>query len=304
VADRDATPSPDAVDAAVAAGDAQAAMRAAEDLVRAGPFASSAAAIERAIERFPRAAHLATLLLELHLRFRDWQGFDAAFRRFVERFPTRGELHFVAGKAFQERGKPCAAIRAYGRAARLDPDDLDSVARVAHVFRDEGRPYLARRGLRRALARHPDAANLHAAMGYSYVEDGQAPKAAACFYKAVALDPVESPYLDELGVALLVAERWRDAASIAVRSLRAHPEREKAWTVYAVAHRRLGHARQAEQGYRSAVRFASDPSRARGNLGLFLASRPEAVAEAREHLRAALDEHPEWDAVREALEGL
>jgi Tfp pilus assembly protein PilF len=123
----------------------------------------------------------------------------------------------------------------------------------------------------------------------------------AAFYRAVALDPQESPYLDELGIALLVAERWKEAAATAVRSLRRHPEREKAWTVYAVAHRRLGNDDQAEKGYRAAVRHARDPSRARGNLGLFLAEKGRAD-EAREHLGAALDAHPDWDAVREAFE--
>jgi tetratricopeptide (TPR) repeat protein len=293
-----------ALDAAVGRGDARDAARMADEAVRAGPFGPTAAAVERAIARFPDEAVLGDHLLELHRRFKDWTGFDATWRRLVARFPRRPELHFAAGRALEERGKACAAIRAYGRCARYDPDDLDAVIRISHVFRDAGRPFLARRRLRYALARHRDAPSLYAALAYAYVESGRHDRAITAFQAAVALEPADSPYLEELGVALLVVERWKRAAATAVKALRVRPEREKGWTVYAVAHRHLGNDAQAEKGYRNAVKYAREPGRARGNLGLFLAGRPGSAAEARDHLEAALDAHPEWDAVSEALSSL
>jgi Tfp pilus assembly protein PilF len=293
-----------ALEQATARGDLGAVVAAADDAVRGGPPGSTETALRRAIERFPKEARLGVLLLDLQRRTKDWAGLDATLPGLLARFSSRSEVHFGAGKALEARGLACAAIRAYGRAARLDPDDIDPVACIARVFRSRGRPFLARRRLRRAIVRHPDAAPLHAAMGYSYVEDGQTKKAVAAFHRAVALEPDESPYLEELGVALLVDERWREAAATAVRTLRARPEREKAWTVYAVAHRHLGNAEQAEKGYRNALKFARDPGRARGNLGLFLASRDDVPAEARGHLQAALDAHPDWEAVRKAIDRL
>jgi tetratricopeptide (TPR) repeat protein len=295
---------PDPLDRALSDGRRAAALEAAEDLVRAGPFAATRDALERAAARFPDEPRLAALRIELHARFLDWDGLDAVLPSLHARFPDRGEVAFAAGRALEARGQACAAIRAYGRAARLDPDDVDAVARVAKVFRARGRPFLARRRLRRGLARHPDAAPLHAQMAYAYVEDGQTAKAVAAFQRAVALDPEESPWLDELGVALLLAERWKAAASAAVRSIRARPGREKPWTVYAVAHRRLGNDEQAEKGYRAAVRHAREPGRARGNLGLFLAAKSPPHPEAREHLTAAAEAHPDWEEVVAALERL
>jgi len=293
-----------ALESAVDRRDSAAAVAAADEAVRSGPFGPTAAAVRRALAAFPREPRLGDLLLELHLRFKDWEGFDASFGDLRRRFPTRPELQYLAGKAFEVRGNACAAIRAYGRCARLDPDDLDAVVRIAHVFRDRGRPFLARRRLRRAIARHPDAPSLHATMAYAYVEDGQHAKAVSAFQEAVSLEPQDSPYLEELGVALLVAERWKRAAATAVKAIRARPGREKAWTVYAVAHRHLGNDDHAERGYRNAVRYARDPGRAQGNLGLFLSKRAGFADEARGYLRAALEAHPDWDSVRDALDDL
>lgn len=168
----------------------------------------------------------------------------------------------------------CEAIRAYGRATRRDPTDLEPAQRIARLFRARGRPFLARRNLRRALIHHPDAAVLHGTLGYAYIDDGQYPKAVASFTRAAELEPDDSPWLDDLGGALLLAERWKDAAAAAVKSLKKKQQNERAWTVYAVAHRHLGSLDDAEKGYRNAVKAARQPTRARGNLGLF---RPRAA---------------------------
>ncbi len=75
-----------------------------------------------------------------------------------------------------------------------------------------------------------------------------------------------------------------------------------------MAHRHLGSLDDAEKGYRNAVKAARQPTRARGNLGLFLASRrkdaPAKLGEAKTHLHAALLAHPEWHEVESAYEAL
>ena len=293
----------EALEEAVSRRDLTAALTAADDLTKEG-FLSGTPALERAADAFPDEPRFALRALHLLLRARDWPRFDARLKAARARFPDSGDLHALEARGEEERGHACAAIRAYGRVVRLDPDDVETVIRIARLFREKKRPFLARRGLRRSLARHPDAAPLHGAMGYSYVQDGQFAKAVKSFRRADELEPDDAPWAEHLGGALLLLERWHDAAAVAVKSLEARRGTEKTWTVFAVAHRHLGHLDRAEKGYRAALKLARDPSRPRGNLGLFLASQGSEGARAEEaidHLRAALEEHPDWTEVQEAL---
>jgi Tfp pilus assembly protein PilF len=293
----------DALEESVSKGDVTGALAAAEALGREG-ILSGASALERAADAFPEEPRFAMRALHLLLRSRDWARFDARLATTAQRFPDSVDLHALRGRAEEERGRACAALRAYGRVVRLDRDDLETVIRMARIFRENKRPFLARRGLRRALVRHPDAAGLHGAMGFSYVQDGQFGKAVRSFRRADELESDDAPWAEHLGGALLLLERWHDAAATAVKILQARRGTERTWTVFAVAHRHLGRQDLAEKGYRTALKCANDPSRARGNLGLFLASHGgdgKRGDEAIEHLRAALDAHPDWVEVEDAL---
>jgi Flp pilus assembly protein TadD len=296
-----------ALDEALGRRDPVAARESADVLIRRHALAPAAVGLEHAVEAFPDDPAFATRLLDVLLRWREWDRFDAWAERVVARFPGRADLRFVTGRAAEERGRTCRAIREYGRASRIDPDDLEPVQRIAKLFRLRDRPFLARRGVRRALKRHPDAAALHGTMGYAYVQDEQYAKAISAFYKAAKLEPDDAPWLDALGGALVLAERWEDALKVASRALRRGPGSERAWTVYAIAKRHLGDFPAAERGYRKAVECSREPTRARGNLGLFLASRkPEGalLEETEAHLRLAFEAHPDWAEVGDALETL
>lgn len=295
------------LEATLAAGDIDALVAGTDAALSRHALAAAAHYLRRGVERFPSEPRLPVRLLEVLHRWRDYDAFDEVAAAALARFPARADIHTLVGHSRAERDETCAAIRAYGRAVRLDPEDVESIQRVARLFRRHARPFHARRFVRRHLARHPDVAALHAAIGFAYIDDAQYEKAVGAFRRAVDLEPEESTFLDDLGGALLLAERWRDAAVIAVRSLKDRPANERAWTVFAVAHRHLGDAVKAERGYRKAVATSKTPTRARGNLGLFLstlAGRPELAAEAREHLHAALLEHPEWSEVERAYESL
>jgi len=301
-----ATPDPiPELDAALLARSADALVAGVDRASSQYSLAGAAHYLERGLLVFPRDPRLYVRLLEILLRWRDYDRFDEVAADAVARFPERADLHTLIGQSRAEREETCAAIRAYGRAARLDPDDVESIQRVARLFRQRSRPFHARRFVRLHLERHPDVAALHATIGFCYIDDEQYGKAVAAFKAAVDLEPDDSPYIDDWGGALVLAERWREAAAVAVRSLKGRPGRERAWTVFAVAHRHLGNAESAEKGYRKAVETSRAPSRAQGNLGLYLASRTDRAdlrAEAREHLHAALLEHPDWTEVERAYE--
>jgi len=151
------------------------------------------------------------------------------------------------------------------------------------------------------VRRHADLAPLHAALGYAWIQKGRAEKAVDCFRRALKRQPDWNPYLNDLAGALMLCERWQEAAQAAVDSLRLRKRNERAWTVYAIANNRLGDPVRAEQGYRNAVRAARNPSRAKGNYGLFLARRPTRLLEAVRLLDEAYEEHPDWDEVGRRL---
>lgn len=302
-------PDPDpTLEAALAQDDPSALVAAVDALLQRGTLASADHYLEKAGRKYPLEPRIAVRRLEVQFRWKDWERFEEIAAEILVRFPERSEFHLIVGQALEEQGRVCEAIRAYGRATRRDPMDLEPAQRIARLFRAQGRPFLARRNLRRALVHHPDAAVLHGTLGYAYIDDGQYPKAVAAFRRAIELEPDDSPWLDDLGGALLLAERWKDAAAAAVKSLKRRQQNERAWTVYAVAHRHLGNLDDAEKGYRNAVKAARQPTRARGNLGLFLASRrkdaPAKLGEAKTHLHAALLAHPEWHEVESAYEAL
>ena len=219
----------------------------------------------------------------------------------LDAHPTAGELHFAAGCGYEARGDWQEAWEAFGRAAAIAPDEAEPVLRQARAMRLAQRVEDAIRVLQKALRRHQGHAPVHAALGYAWIQSDRPDRAVDCFRKARERQPDWQPYLNDLAGALMLCERWQEAAQVAIESLRLRKKDERAWTVYAIANYRLGDPERAEQGYRNAVRAARQPTRAKGNYGLFLAKRPERLLEAVRLLREAHEAHPDWSEVEARL---
>lgn len=286
---------------AIAQGEASELLRLTDELTRAGRFAEAGERLEEAWEALPSEARIATRLLDVLQRYHRWRRFDEVAREALDRHPASSDLWFAVGSGHEMRRDWDSAWRAFGRAATLAPDEIEPVLRMARMLRMLQRVDDAIRALADALRRHDDAAPLHAALGYAWIQRERADKAVRCFRKALDRQPDWHPYLNDLAGALMLCERWREAAETAVESLRIRKRNERAWTVYAIANNRLGDLDRADQGYRNAVRAARDPSRAKGNYGLFLSHRPERFLEAVRLLQEAQEAHPDWDEIEERL---
>src|SRR5262245_7599239 len=105
------------LESAVASRDATAARTAADALIRRHALAAAVVALEHAADAFPDDPGFATRLLDVLLRWREWDRFDTWSAKLAARFPTRGDLRFLVGRAAEDRGKTCRAIREYGRAS-------------------------------------------------------------------------------------------------------------------------------------------------------------------------------------------
>lgn len=256
------------------------------------------------LERWPDDAALARRLADALHRTADRPG----MRRFAtlvhQRRLRSADLHFALGTWAEERGEAAAAARAFARAARADLQDSEAVVRLARTCRQAQRPDLAERALRRALERHPQAADLHAALGYVLVDAHRAVAAAAAFREAVRLEPGWATYREDLASALMLCERWREAAVEAQAVVRDQPRSERGWAVLASGLARLGQREHADKAFRRALELARQPARLHGNYGLFLAADPARLFEAARHLRTALEAFPDWEEARLALEQL
>lgn len=286
---------------ALAAGEASEVLRMVDELQQAGRFAECRDRLEAAWDALPSEARIAERLLELYQRYHNWRRWDVVAETALDAHPGSGELLFTIGRGYEARGDWQEAWEAYGRAAAIAPGETEPVLRQARAYRLAHRVDDAIRVLSKALRRHKGVAPLHAALGYAWIQSGRPEKAVDCFRRALRRQPDWHPYLNDLAGALMLCERWAEAAQTAVDSLRVRKRNERAWTVYAIANNRLGDDARAEQGYKNAMRAAQNPSRAQGNYGLFLARRPQRLLEAVRLLKAAYDEHPDWDEVEERL---
>lgn len=293
-----------AYERALADRDVDAALRAADALQQLGYSRRSEAWLREAWQAFPDDARIAVRLLEMYLRYRSWDDFDAVAKEAVAAHPRSVDLHYTIGCGHETRSRFEAAAQAFGRAADLSPDEVEARLRQVRSLRILGAIPKAQKALKRALKQHPDEASFHAQLGYTFIQKDDPEEAAKSFERALARQPDWQPYMDDLAGALMLCERWQDAARASIRSLEQRKKNERAWTVYAIAHSKLGHDVQAEQGYKNAIRAAKDPSRAEGNYGLFLAKQPGRMIEAIRVLERAYKAHPDWAEVHEALDRL
>ncbi len=285
-------------------GDVEGVLAAAADLQGTGNSTQGAAWLTQAWRKLPEAPRLANRLLELHLRYHNWESFDAVAAEALERHPGDSELHYTLGCGWESRAAWDRAAEAFGRAFELGSDEVEAVQRQARALRLGGRSREALATVERVLKQHPNEATLHAVAGYVWIELDNPTKATQAFERALVHQPDWQPYLDDLAGALMLSERYEEAAKAARRSLALRKRNERAWTVYAIAYQRLSDPERADLGYRNAIRAARSPSRAQGNYGLYLAKDPSRMLEAVRMLKAAHKAHPDWPEVEKALQRL
>jgi tetratricopeptide (TPR) repeat protein len=256
------------------------------------------------LARWPEDRDVARRLGEALQRVGDAPGMRRFARQVLEHRRGSAEIHFLLGSWAEARARRGDAARAFARCAKADPSDAEPVVRLARIQRGAGRADLAERAVSAALQRIPKAAELHAALGYARIDAGRPADAAEAFARAVELAPDWLVYREDLAGAWLLAERWREAAAEAQRAAKAEPKSARAWSALAVSLGHLGKRDQSDQAFRRALALSGEQARVQGNYGLFLRRDPARLLEAARHLRAALEAHPDWAEVREALAAL
>jgi tetratricopeptide (TPR) repeat protein len=144
---------------------------------------------------------------------------------------------------------------------------------------------------RNALEHQPDVASTHAKLASAYEQAGEPDKALASLARVASLDETDVNANLRVSQALLAAERFDDARTLAERVLRQQPQHADALTVVAAALAANGQPKAAEE--KLAEAFAIDPrSRSAHLMKASLQARDRKFTEAKATLHRVVELHP------------
>ncbi|MDJ0784625.1 MAG: tetratricopeptide repeat protein [Desulfosarcinaceae bacterium] len=125
------------------------------------------------------------------------------FSKIVEADPTNAIGHFNLALARRQLGDLKTALVHYEIAARLDPDDTDTLYNWGNTLLAAGDPAAAVAALKRVIRRLPPSADLHTNLAAAHQENGELAAALDHFEAAAELDPSHPDRQWNLALALL-----------------------------------------------------------------------------------------------------
>ncbi len=152
-----------------------------------------------------------------------------SYRRSLEMAPDYADSLYNLGIILRELGQPEEAERCFRRAAEIDPRDADALAHLATLLHEARRFEEGGRAYRQALEIAPGNAYLWLGLGNLLGQTGQADEAARCFSEALRRDPAlaAAPEFavaqNDLGCALFGVERIEEAAACFARAVELQP---------------------------------------------------------------------------------
>lgn len=167
------------------------------------------------------------------------------------------------------------ARRAYQEALKAEPDNLEALRGLARVYTSMGEYDRANETYKKALAKYPRDVTLWYDLGMMHDRRKDWPEGARCFYKALEIDPENQRCLKAMGFTLARAGQLDQSLFYLTRAM---GSAVAAHTNVALMLIHLAEQEPAEQ-----------------------ASRLEL---ARQHLRVALQENPNYERARDLLASL
>jgi tetratricopeptide (TPR) repeat protein len=204
------------------------------------------------------------------------------------------DLRVLCGRAiqFHQRGELGEAERIYRQILDLDPHHADSLHLLGVLAHQVGRDDVAVELIRNAIARDRRPAAYHSNLGTAYQALGNFAEAAACYERALGLNPDLAEAQMNLGVILAAQGKPELAVVRFRRALALRPN-------LAEAHVNLGNVLQAQgkleeavASHRRALALKPGLAEVHGNLGIALQAQGR-LAEAVGCYRQALALKPE-----------
>jgi predicted O-linked N-acetylglucosamine transferase (SPINDLY family) len=271
----------------------------AEAALKAGKFEEGAAIIERLLAEEPKAPAIvyrnyAAMLVrrKLYVQAEIWTA------KGLEIHPRDTDLMNLRGVALRRLGRPAEAIEVLARANRLAPKDRAILNNLGNVYNDTRSP-AAIEVFTKLVRATPNDAEAQRSMGRALWFAGDLEKAEIRFKLATKLKPqLVDAWLDIIGLANDLHDPGTSNDLLA-QALIANPADVRLIEAQAVAFRRAGEARRAEQILLDAI--AAHPNQA--NLYFQLGNNITDYdrVRANEYLRKAVELAPDESRYRVSL---
>src|SRR5258705_788113 len=169
--------------------------------------------------------------------------------------------HYLRGYALELFGRNAQAIEAYREAARVKPDFLRPVNRIAYLLASEERYAEAEPYFQAVLRANPGNAVAHFNLGFTYDKRGQYDKAIQEFREATRLNPKIDRAWYGLGLAHAQLAQHREAAEALEQAATLQPMNQHAWYQFGMALHMTGNRERFDQVVLHLLRF--DPKATR-----------------------------------------
>lgn len=177
-------------------GDIEAALLLARAHLHVGNLTSAGDTLGPLMQKDPPVAAAFTVLAAAHLEDNRSDEAVVLLRRMATRLPKLPEAHYMLGRAYLAAGNTTGARNAFGEAIRLNPDDIEALAKLTVMDLGAGQSEQALSRVKGQIAQRSDSARLYYLLGrvLHHREDLQAAEAA--LLKAAELAPsLPGPYV-------------------------------------------------------------------------------------------------------------
>ncbi len=211
--------------------------------------------------------------------------------------PKHAGAHFYLGRILKARGETREAIEHLEKAAERNPEDADIQFELFAAYRDMSDTNRSARqlGLLKMLLPQNHPGFLYAE-GLLQADLGNLEAAVVRFRRALAADPRLASVRQDLGVALVHAERWPESLEVLAPLAESQPQSFAAAYFHALALQNSQRGPEAEGEARRALALRPDSADAHALLGIILAGRGEHSQALQALTRAAQLDAKNFDA--------
>lgn len=236
------------------------------DLLRSGRAAlakgdntRAVALLKKAVGRSPRNVRARLALALAHERTKALREAERTLRDGLALQPGKAALWGALGRILRHRGKYDQAVKALGRARKLDPRDPDPALQLGEIYERYRKWEIARSHYRAVLASADRPAHrvlAHRRLARLASRENKLTEAIAQLRQALAIAPRRVSLLGELGEALRLAGRPAEALPPLRLWVKLEPDSGPAQLGLGLTLRELGNHAQAVRSLRLAARLA------------------------------------------------
>jgi len=257
-----------------------------------GNAAKAVAAYEQAVARDARSAWTLRRMAESLEKLQQWPRAAEVLNRAIQAAPEDARGWYALGEWYTHAGRRDEEMRAFRKAAELDPDLPDAFNNLGSVLAETGDVKNAEAAFGSALRVQPDFADAQANLGMLLAVEDRLPEAADHFERSLKAKPENTTARCNFAVALARLNRPREAMEQLEMALRTDANLPDAHEMLGNLQQSEGHLDKAVAEYREAVRLRPDFGRARLDLGVALAETGDAAGAVEQLRRAASDADP------------